>query len=244
MKEPSTSHDEIHTMDPRRKDSQGLDFWAEGLLRNRLITRKEYEDFLRENSSKEEAMLKRNLPQLRHYGIFNSTNEIKEKIKTESGDKFIIRCTSKENGDIKRLVDANLVEVCDFADNLPGGFENWNVEVKEFTETQAAGTIIVSPSGRTSIETWHGPHYLNTTNIPKYHADFDPEQFHMHYQWRAPEGVDDLEEIQRYAIKALRYIFRNLKPKENEPIYVEYGVKTNGEVYFIEANSSPLLTGK
>ncbi len=116
--------------------------------------------------------------------------------------------------------------------------------MKEFVKSIAAGTIIVSPNGRTIIETWHGPHYLNTTNVPKYHAEFDPDQFHMHFNWKGPEEARDLPEMQNYALKALRYFFRHLKPRENEPIYAEYGVKASGEIYFIEANDSSLLTGK
>ena len=231
-------------MDPRKKDSQGLDFWAAGLLKNKLISQKEYDEFVTKNNSKEERMEEKHLPQLRHYGTFDSVEEIQESIKAKESDRFIIRCTSKKDGSIKRLLDNTLDGVCDFAEKLPGGFKDWTVEVKEFVKTKASGTIMVAPNGRTTIETWHGAHYLNTSNVPKYHAQFDPEQFHMHYHWKAPEGAHDLVEMQEYAIHALRYFFKHLKPKEHEPIYVEYGVKENGEIYFIEANDSELLTGK
>jgi hypothetical protein len=231
-------------IDPRKKDGQGLDYWAEGLLQNNLIGRKEYEEFIEKNNSKEEIMEQIKLPQLKHYGYFSSVEEIREKIIPREGDKFIIRCKSKKTGDIKRLIDADLDEVCIFGKELPGGFDEWDVEVKEFTETIAAGTIVVSPDSKTLVEMWKGPHYLVTTNCPKYHATFDPSRFDMRYHWDAPEGEKDLPEMQNYAIKALRYIFKNLKPRENEPIYIEYGVKSSGEVYFIEANDSTLLTGK
>lgn len=238
---------EATEMDPRRKDSQGLDFWASSLLENGLIGRTEYEDFIRKNNSKEEVMEEMQLPQLRHYGLFSSVEDIRERIRPKEDAKFIIRCTSKENGDIKRLVDATLDEACAFADKLPGGFEQWEVEMKEFVITKAAGTIIISPNGKTLIESWKGPHYLNTTNAPKYIAEFDPAQFHQRYHWQVPNDAanpEEIEEMKGYALRALKHFFPHLKPKPNEPVYAEYGIRDSGEVYFLDANDSPLLTGK
>ncbi len=190
-------------------------------------------------------MEKKGLPQLNHYGFFESVNQIKDTFsKSTNTERFIIRCSSKETGDIKRLIDADVAEICSFAETLPGGFEKWNVEVKEFVNTIASGTIIVEPSGRTMIETWEGPHYLNTTNVEKYHAEFDPDKYHTYFKWGQKEQPTNVPEIKEYALKALRYFFPHLKPRINEPVYVEYGVRPNGQVYFIEANDSPLLTGK
>ena len=229
--------------DPRKKEGQGLDFWAKALLENGLITQQECDEFIWKNNSKEKMMEKENLPQLKHYGYFDSIEGIREKLTSIKDERFIIRCTSKETGDIKRLVNSSLDEACEFAEKLPGGMDKWKVEMKEFVETVASGTIIVEPSGRATIETWPGAHYLNTTNVKKYQAEFDPDQFHHSYQWKAPEGDEDLPKFQEYAIRALRYIFPHLKPRPNEQIYAEYGIKPSGDVYFIEANDSRLLTG-
>jgi hypothetical protein len=229
---------------PKTKENQGLDYWASNLLSQGKISRESYNEFKRKNNSKEILMAERGLPQLRHYGEFASVTEIRERLATHADERFIIRCTARSNGEIRRLVDANLDDICDFAANLPGGVHQWVMEVKEFAESVAAGTIIVQPNGHTVIETWRGPHYLNTTNVPKYHAEFDPERFDQHYHWSAPAGATDLPEMQEYALQAVRYHFPYLKPKDNNPIYIEYGVKRNGQVYFIEANDDSLLTGK
>ena len=233
-------------LDPRRKDGQGLDFWAAALLEKWLITKEQYDDFIAKNNSKEKMMEERGLPQLEHYGFFHSVSEIKEKLLSLKDQRFIIRCTSKENGDIKRLIDTGLDEACEFAEKLPGGFENWQVEMKEFVVTKVSGTIIVEPSGKAHIETWKGAHYLNTENVPRYYAEFDPDPAHFDhsYQWQASKEATDLPEIKEYAMKAISYMFPYLKPKPNEPIYIEYGVKPNGKVYFIEVNNSSVLTGK
>ena len=138
--------------------------------------------------------------------------------------------------------NASLDEICEFAQKLVGGFDDWNVEVREFVETRIAGTIRVEPSARTIIETWRGEHYLNSGNIQRCHAEYDPEKFHHRFHWQASEGIDNLPELQMCAMKALRYIFPHLKPRPDEPIYLEYGVKPSGEIFFIEANDSPLLT--
>lgn len=231
--------------DPRRKDGQGLDFWATALLKQGLITQAECDDFIRKNNSKEERLEEKGLPQLEHYGLFDSAEEIREKLSSHGDKRFIIRCTSRESGAIKRLIDASLNEASEFAEALPGGFKKWKVEMKEFADTKISGTIIVDPSGKTIIETWKGPHYLNTENIPKYHAEFDPESIGVNrFRWQSPEGATDLQQYQEYAIKVLRYMFPHLKPKPGEPIYIEYGIKQNGEIYFIEANDSPVVVGR
>lgn len=231
-------------MDPRQKENQGLDFWAKGLLENHYITQKEYEDFISKNNAKEERMRMRGLPQLKHYGYFTSVDEMRAKVTPGETEKFIIRCMSNKTGDIKRLLDASFDEACEFAETLPGGFNDWKVELKEFVNTKAAGTMIVTPLGKTDIEVWHGPHYLVTTYTPKYRAKFDPDDFDMHFVWTSPENASDLSEMQNYAIKALRHLFPYLKPKSNEPIYAEFGIRDNGEVYFMEANDSVLLAGR
>jgi hypothetical protein len=230
--------------DPKRKDSQGLDVWADSLLRSGLITEAERDEFIAKNNSKEEQLEKYHLPQLRHYGYYTSVEQIRERIHPGPDDRFIIRCKSRTNGEIKRLLDASLDEACAFGEELPGGFDAWIVEMKEYVETIAAGTIIVSPTGSTSIEMWKGGHYLNVTNCPKYHGSYNPDIFDQHYHWDAPEGGSDLAELQGYAIEALRYFFPNLKPHEHEQIYVEYGVRKDGSLYFMEANDAILLTGR
>jgi hypothetical protein len=237
-------NNEINKTNPMEKPGEGLDFWAEQLLNAKLITRNEYADFIKSNNSKEAEMKNRSLPQLEHYGKYNSVDEIKERIHPKKDDLFIIRCLLKGTSQVKRLVNASFDQAIQFAKNLPGEFDKYEVEMKEFVETKIAGTIIVNPSGKTMIETWHGPHYLNTTNVPKYHANFDPEQFDRTYKWTVPEDEQDLDEMKKYAMKVVSYIFPHLKPKPNEPIYLEYGVKPSGEIYFIEASDSPLLTGK
>ena len=76
-------------INPRTKNTQGLDFWAAGLLENKLISQREYDDFLKKNNSKEKMMQERELPQLRHYGIFGSVKEIIEKIMLSIGQQPI-----------------------------------------------------------------------------------------------------------------------------------------------------------
>lgn len=230
--------------EPKERLGQGLGVWAEKLLESGMISKKDYDKFVLANDSKETTINGKVLPHPESYGFFNSIDEIKEKLSHLQNTSFIARCISKKDGTLQRIRNVSLDEACKFVDKLPGGFDDWAVEIKEFVETKMAGTIIVSPSGRTIIETWNGPHYLNTTNVPKCHAEFDPEKFHRSFQWTSQEGVTDIPELQEYAMKALRYIFPNLKPQPNKPTYVEYGFRPNGEIFFIEVSESPLLTGK
>ncbi|MFA6006135.1 MAG: hypothetical protein WC764_00150 [Candidatus Paceibacterota bacterium] len=227
----------------RTKEKQGLDFWAKSLFEAGRISQEVYDDFIFQNNHKEEGMRKFGLPQLRHYGLFNSIDDIKEKLLEQKNEHFIIRCKSKEMGEVRRLIDGSLDEICKFGEELPGGFASWTVEVKEYCEPIMAGTIIVSPSGKTNIETWKGPHYLNVTDCQKFEAEFNPDAPDMHFNWTGGEG-QDLQDGKEYAVRALKYIFPHLKPKESNPIYTEYCVKPTGEIFFIDVNTSPILTGK
>jgi hypothetical protein len=235
----------LETMNPKRKDNQGLDFWAEEMRKIGAISQKEFDDFVEQNNSKEEVMERRGVPQLGHYGFFSSVKEIKDKLESRENQRFIIRCKSKSDLSIKRLLDASLDDICKFAEDLPGGFESWDVEVKEFAPTIVSGTIIISPSGKTLIESWLGAHYLNVTNSPKCYANYDPTVPNARgFTWGSTPDAKDVPVMQQYAMKALRYLLPNLKPHENDQVYAEYAVKENGEVYFIEVNDSVLLTGR
>jgi len=231
-------------MDPRRKDSVGLDYWAASMLRRNIITKSEYDEFISKNNSKEEEMEKLMLTQLKHYGFFNSIEEMQDKLHHRDGDRFVIRCASKSGQDVKRLVDGSFDDVVKFAKELPGGFDKWKVELKEFIKTIAAGTIIVRPSGETAIETWEGPHYMNTENPQMYHAFYNPEKPDISFQWQSPGVEEGSEMLKWYAIKALKFIFPHVKPKPNMSVYLEYGVKPNGSIYFIEGTDAKMLTKK
>ncbi len=89
MKETAKSFPDAE-MNPRQKDSQGLDFWATSLLENNLISKREYDEFIEKNNSKEKMMEERRLPQLKHYGEFTSTEQIRKKIRPQEEEKFII----------------------------------------------------------------------------------------------------------------------------------------------------------
>ncbi|HEX7724493.1 MAG TPA: hypothetical protein VF438_02025, partial [Candidatus Paceibacterota bacterium] len=237
-------------LNPRRKDSAGLDVWAEKLVMQKVITPEERDDFIRKNNSKELELKKRNLPQLRHYGFFTSIEAIRTAIHPKPDECFIIRCKSRENGEIKRLLDATLDEACAFGNELPGGFSAWIVEMKEFVTTIAAGTIEIAPSGATTIEMWRGGHYRNVTTCPKFRGRYDAEEFtdpttsRRHFVWTAPTRTIGLATMRSYAFQALRYFAPTLKPKPHNQVYVEYGVRKDGRVYFIEANDSVVLTGR
>ena len=236
-------------MNPREKSGQGLDYWAKELLDSKLITRPEYEYFCYVNSHKEEEIRKRGLPQLEHYGFFDNLETLSAAVDSKGeGFKFIIRC-SNQSGEVKRLIDATSSEVVEFAKSLPGGFDEWKVELKEFTETKQSGTLIVSSNGNVSMEAWFGPHYLNNTDCPKFHASFinkpasESTDLDLSYKWSAPEDErEKLPEIQDSMLRVIKTFFPNVKPEEGRQIYVEYGVRPDNTIYFIEVNDSKILT--
>ena len=229
----------------RTKEGMGLDIWAKSLYDRGLIPFYVYDDFIRQNNAKEAAMTALGLPQLLHYGFYASLEEIAEIVpkRAVKNDRLIIRCRNKETGKIKRLLDTLLGGAISFAKKLPGGFEAWKVEVKEFTKTFCAGTIIVESSGKAFVETWRGSHYRNVIEgVPKLHGAYDPET-NRGFQWKRSGNLHYKSDLQRGAIQALKYVYPHLRFRKDEPIYLEYGIRPNGMVYFIEASTSPLLTG-
>lgn len=222
-----------------KKSKPSFTNWAVEARDNGIISEDKLKKIIEGEASKPNRMNEMGLPQLESYGFLNSIEEIRNKIKPRKDGKFVIRCISKEDGRVERLVDISLDECCEFAGKLPGGFGKWKVEIKETAPTIASGTIVREKDGETRVESWHGPHYLSEQS-PKYIATIDPSRGEIHFNWQSPAGATDLREMQKHAINALRYISPNLKPKTNEPIYLEYGVKRNGEIYFMDAGDPSL----
>lgn len=247
-------------MDPRVKEGQGLDYWAEALYEKHQIPKQVYEHFLYVNSHKEEEMEKRHLPQLRHYGVFSDIDSLMQVARAQKPEsRFIIRCSNK-NGEVRRLIDAGPEEVYEFAKKIEGGFEAWRVELKEFTKTIQAGTLIVNSKGEVRMEAWYGPHYLNSDeSCPKFYANFDSgfvpasltdqingvtePKLNLSYKWSAPEGKEDeLPDIQERMLTVIKTLVPKIKPEIGQPVYAEYGVRPDSSIYFIEVNDSTLLT--
>jgi len=225
-----------------KKSKPNFNNWAEGACEKGIISEYEFKKIIEEEASKQDRMRDWRLPQLRNYGFFSSVEEIKNKIKPDKNERYIIRCVSKESRKVERLVDVTLDKCCEFAEKLPGGFEKWLVEIKETVQTIASGTIIRESNGDTKIESWRGPHYLSETG-PKYIATISSSQGEHHFTWQAPEGASDLREMQEYAMEAMKKISPNLEMIPDDlvyPVYLEYGVKEGGEIYFMDVGDPSL----
>lgn len=233
-------------MNPRTKDGQGLDYWAHDLYLRGKISRDIYEHFIYINSHKEAEMEKRGLPQLEHYGYFGSIEGIENFLQTQDdAQRFIIRCANGK-GDIKRKLNSTKEEVLEYARELPGGFDTWKVELKEFTETKEAGTLIIDSGGNVIMESWQGPHYFVSKGYPKITCHYSTGDFIPRYTWNIPNGIDRHtgKMMQERMLKIIKKFAPSLRPRAREPLYLEYGIKPDNSFYAIEANDSVLLTDK
>lgn len=161
--------------------------------------------------------------------------------------RFVARCVSLSDAKIARGVDLSHGEIVSFVSNLPGGFEAWNVEIKEFVIPLTAGNIIIN-GDKVLIETWAGPHYLNTETVTKFVAKRGFEAGVDKFNWSTNLGDKQVieipsqeEKIKRLALKAFdlaRSVMDETKPR----MYFEFFSDKKGKILFIEAQQSDILT--
>lgn len=148
-------------------------------------------------------------------------------------------------------------EAIDHAENLPDGFTGWKVELKEFVKTKEAGTLRISSQGDVVMESWKGPHLLVSTDWPRISCSYDTSDFLPKYKWHISEKAttwrgrtvmkkaftdEEVKKMQDRMLRLIRKFAPHLKPQKDNQIYIEYGVRPDDSIYFIEANDSVLMT--
>ena len=238
-------------IDPRRKAP--IETYARESFRQYALTPAEYDEVIKMSNSKEERLRERGLPYLtpKRYGAFTSVEEMRSALPHDEEARFVVSCRSKNPPGVERFLDASLDEACAFVETLPDGFDNWSVKVSEFPPTQSSGTILVLPGGEVSIEAWEGPHYLGTSDVPMYTASINPTTSGgagRELMWRTPSAASNEGHIQTFALQALKYFspidtdsegVSFLPRLPDHPVYAEYGVTPEGEIYFIDAADAP-----
>lgn len=202
----------------KKTKDKGMVGWSQKMLDEKLISPSDYYEFTSGNESKESTIDAMGLPMLRHYGVFESIEDIRKKFEPDDKRRFVIRCTLKKTGEMTRSVDVDLDGVIDFAEKLPGKIDKYIAEM--------------DPADFDLHYNW-GVRRVKEKNGEKTEEEKRKE-------------AKELAEMQGHALKAARYIFGDkLKPREGEPIYADFGIrKEDNSVYFLDVNDARLLTDK
>ena len=178
------------------------------------------------------------LPMDKDFGSFNTLVQAENAIPLEvrKTSLFIIRCPHRTNHDVQRKLFVSWQELVDFVQNLPGGFQQYRLGIREVSLPIWSGTIVCSKDGRILIEIWEGKHLeMDSGNAEtSFRGLYDP--LGIHFQW----SDNCADEVKSVALGALRFLDRNLRPAE--PIFAEFNLTMDGEYRFIGVSRDPFWT--
>jgi len=233
----------------------GMYDWLLAQQKEGSINAKETERLLKENEEKQERLRAYQLPTFATTGTCSSLEEAISLIPENKWgvEKFLVRCLPRNNNDnlnIQRARNVSLDEVADFVNNLPGGRDNYLVEIREHWEPDYAGTIISDGNGSTVIEQVKGAHanIENQSAVDPSHnikdgikkIEINANHFDLHF---VSQGQPDLEE-KNIMIDALKYFTHEISRENLEElkIYTEYCFSKKYGYKFIDIANSKYWT--
>jgi|GEM_PF-6715159 len=194
---------------------------------------------LRDNERMVRNLRSLGLPMDRDFGSFDTMEEASRAVpaKFKKDCLFIIRCPHRTN---KELIERKLFvpwsEVEQFVRDLPGGYEHYELGVREVSKPLWSGNIRCSRTGRIEIELWKGKHLdrdVGGTEVVSYYGTHVPPQISFRWSDNCSVEVKDL------MIGAFRFISPDLRFRE--AIFAEFNFTENG-LRFIGASRDPFWT--
>lgn len=139
---------------------------------------------------------------------------------------FIIRCPHRTEKIIQRKLFVPWSEVTKFVDELPGGYQNYVLGIREVTPSSWSGTIISSSGGEhVLVEMWRGKHLAMDKGGA--HTSFrgeyrDEAGYPRRYIWS--DGCTD--RLKQMMLGAVRYMAPDLRPRRS--FFVEFSITGDG----------------
>lgn len=224
----------------------GIIDWQKAVLKTGAVREDEIGELIEENEAKQERLKNFALPTVTAWGPRASFEELTQLIpedkRTSATEKFLIRCSPKDQRGqlkLKRQFGLNWSETVAFADDLVGGKENYNIEIRHDPVPEYSGTIIADGEGRLVLEWAKGRHAdmekkgLGEIKKAEFNNNANPGQIHLEY-----EGEATTEE-KNIALGALKYFTPEIKREalENLNIYAEWSYSKENGYWFFEATS-------
>ncbi len=180
------------------------------------------------------------LPMDRDFGSFKDLDAARLAIPAQFRDSslFIIRCLHRTRQDVvHRKLFVKWVDVENFVAELPGGYQDYWLGLREVSEPDWSGTIVCSRDGAILIELWEGKHLqidLTGSVNTSFRGMYGPMQ--TSFRWTENCTV----RMKEVMIGALRYVLSDFR--RAEPIFVEFSLTDKG-YRFIGASRDPFWTG-
>ena len=162
------------------------------------------------------------------FGSFDSIEQMTTGVPEEFRNNclFIIRCPHRSKQIIQRKLFVPWVDVVQFVKDLPEGYEQYRLGLREVSQPVWSGTIVSSKGGDSVlVELWKGKHLEmdDGNKDTSYRGVFnDDPTCHRRFIW-SENCTDELKEMM---LNALRYFARDLRPKES--FSAEFSITTKG----------------
>jgi len=169
-----------------------------------------------------------NLPMDRDFGSFNDLESMSRAIPEEckQNSLFIIRCPLRTGKAVERDLFVTWDGVIQFVDNLPGGYEQYRLGLREVSVPLWSGTIISSMGGESvKIELWQGKHLAMDEGgaATSFRGTYDRAPGNpLVFVWS--EGCTNA--MKDMMLRALKYFALHLNPRES--FIAEFSVTARG----------------
>lgn len=234
---------------PEPIKSAGIRDWLVRAQEEGVVSEQEAEVLIHENEAAKRRIIEEGLPTFAIYGPRDSLERVEKlipKSERDSPDRlFLVRCAPRKMSSklqIQRNMGIPWEQVVNFVGHLPGGKENYTVEVREHWNADYAGAIIGNGGGKVLMEMIKG----DLVNLDKkgdkeiMNARYDTNQFDFGFSYT--EGMT--EEQRQIMIGALRYVMPEIT-RENLgklKIYLEFAYKKEYGYRFLDISDRDFWT--
>ncbi|MFA6520155.1 MAG: hypothetical protein WCT44_00955 [Candidatus Paceibacterota bacterium] len=213
-----------------------------------IISPRKTDQLMADNESKQERLRNYRLPTFTTWGPTESLTEttklIPESQKTP-GHRFLVRCAPKNlqsNLKIERTMNITWPEIGVFVRQLPGGEENYTVEIREHWNADYGGAIIANGAGKIIAEIAEGnlAELENKDSRDIKNAQIDLGVGDIHFKYSENTSLPEKEIM----IGALKYFTPTVTREglEKLKIYTEFAYSKEHGYKFFEASNEDFWT--
>jgi hypothetical protein len=203
----------------------------------------ERERVIEDNEHAVENTKRLNLPIDRDFGSFDGLESMAAAVPEEYKRDclFIIRCPHRTKQTIERKLFVPWSEVVRFVEqDLPGGYKQYKLGLREVSQPVWSGTVVSSKGGDSILlELWKGKHLEMDDGdaSTSFRGIFnDDPNWPRRFVWS--DGCTD--EMKDMMLTALRYLAPNLRPDKS--LFAEFSIAAEGKYLFHGVSFDPYWT--
>ena len=234
---------------PNPIKAAGIRDWLIAARDEGVLSAHEVDALIQENETKGRLLERYELPTFAVYGPCESLDKvaelIPEEIRSSQVQRFLVRCAPKRADSglhIERNMDIPWENVVEFVHDLPGGAEQYTVEIREHWKADYAGAIIGNGEGKILMEMIKGDlvslDKKSSSEMMEGRYDAGQSDIRFHY-------TDDMTENQRgIMIGALKHVLPELTRESLEKlrIYLEFAYHKDNGYRFLDISERNFWT--